>query len=577
MPLSSYLLVAFPCLLMQGVQADHPTPEQIAWLKKNAIVFNTAEAGSGFEDLMPLKELIGEARIVALGEGTHGTREFFQMKHRLVEFLAGEMGFTIFSIEANMPEAYRVNEYVQTGKGDPAKLLGGMYFWTWNTQEVLDMIHWMRRFNESGKGRIEFTGFDMQFPDVAMRIVQDFVRKVEPEYAKTLEDTYQAVRGAKKTAGGAGFGVATGSFPVEAAAGKRIVFSGYIKTEGITNGYAGLWWRADGKTGVLAFDNMQSRKIKGTTPWTRYQFELDIPSETININFGVLHPGDGTAWFDALKVEIDGKEYVNKDLFDFDFESPSQRPKGFLTGGESYLIALDSGTAQSGKQSLRIERRKSDPKKVQGLDARAAARKCREVLGHLESSRGRYQKSESSEKIEWAIQNARVVLQCFQMYSNEVSRDQSMAQNVKWILDHAEPDTKIILWAHNGHVNKLMGAMGAHLDRMYGDQMVVLGFACHQGRYTAVGDKGLGSHDIQAPPPGSVESYFHSTHLPRFILDLRKASTEAPESQWLTQPIRFRSIGALAIEQQFHPYNVSMAFDALIYFEKTTASRLLGR
>ena len=89
------------------------------------IPFDTAEAGHGFADLQPLKAVIGDARIVALGEGTHGTREFFRMKHRLTEFLAAEMGFTLFAIEANMPEAYRINEYVLTGKGDPKELLRG--------------------------------------------------------------------------------------------------------------------------------------------------------------------------------------------------------------------------------------------------------------------------------------------------------------------------------------------------------------------------------------------------------------------------------------------------------------------
>src|SRR5262249_32481125 len=69
------------------------------WLQKNAIAFKTERAESGLEDLQPLKAVIGDARIVALGEGTHGTAEFFRMKHRLVEFLASEMGFTIFAIE----------------------------------------------------------------------------------------------------------------------------------------------------------------------------------------------------------------------------------------------------------------------------------------------------------------------------------------------------------------------------------------------------------------------------------------------------------------------------------------------
>ncbi|HYG64532.1 MAG TPA: erythromycin esterase family protein, partial [Thermoanaerobaculia bacterium] len=119
-----------------------PTPGHAAWLRGNALPLATAAAGNGFADLQPLRQAFGDARIVSLGEATHGTREFFLMKHRLLEFLVEEMGFTHFSIEANMPETYKMNEYVLEGQGDPEELLEGMLFWTWNTQEVLDMIHW---------------------------------------------------------------------------------------------------------------------------------------------------------------------------------------------------------------------------------------------------------------------------------------------------------------------------------------------------------------------------------------------------------------------------------------------------
>jgi erythromycin esterase len=160
-----------------------PSPQAVSWLRSRAIPVATVEAENGFADLEPLKKLIGDARVVSLGEQTHGTREFFQMKHRLVEFLASEMGFTIFAIEANMPESYRVNDYILSGKGDPKELLKGMYFWTWNTQEVLDMIEWMRRFNESGRGRILFTGFDMQYSPVASGIVREFLGKADSQFA----------------------------------------------------------------------------------------------------------------------------------------------------------------------------------------------------------------------------------------------------------------------------------------------------------------------------------------------------------------------------------------------------------
>ena len=141
---AALLLVVFasvasaPAAVNPQDPTSQPPPrsrEQIVWLTEQALPFDTVEAGHGFGDLMPLKELIGDARIVALGEPTHGSREVFQMKHRLVEFLASEMDFTIFSIEANMPEAYRVNDHVARGEGDPAALIEGMYFWTWGPKK----------------------------------------------------------------------------------------------------------------------------------------------------------------------------------------------------------------------------------------------------------------------------------------------------------------------------------------------------------------------------------------------------------------------------------------------------------
>ena len=174
-------------------EASKPPPELLAWLREHARPLQSAVPTDSDEDLAPLKEIVGDARIVALGEATHGTSEFFTIKHRIVRFLAEEMGFTIFSIEANMPEAYRMNEYVLTGEGDPKELLEGMYFWTWNTQEVLDMILWMREYNASGQGVMQFTGFDMQYPAVAMEEVRAFVAKHDPNYMGTLDEAYDAV------------------------------------------------------------------------------------------------------------------------------------------------------------------------------------------------------------------------------------------------------------------------------------------------------------------------------------------------------------------------------------------------
>ncbi len=412
-------------------------PEQVAWLKANAVPFDTESAGRGFDDLLPLKAMIGDAHIVSLGEATHGTAEFFRMKHRLTEFLASEMGFTVFAIEASMPEAFRLNDYVLRGEGDPKELLKGMYFWTWNTQEVLDMILWMREFNRSGKGRIEFLGFDMQEPKVAAENVRAFVAKADPEYAKALDEAYA-----------------------------------------------------------------------GLKSYAQYQRDLAPPF--------ARPPG------------------VKQD------EKAVERAKA-----EVSKLATAAGAV-----TARLEAERDRLVKAAGGDAAAA---------------------------EWAIQNARIVAQAVTLLTSfGFYRDKCMADNVDWILAHRPPGTKVVLWAHNGHVAKRLGAMGGFLKQRHGADMVVVGFAFHEGRYTAIArGAGLKANDAGPSAPGSVEWAFHEAGLPRAILDLRKVEKGSTGSGWLAGGISHRSIGALAMDSAFAPQVLPTAYDLLIFFDRTTASTLL--
>jgi erythromycin esterase len=153
-----------------------------AWIRNHAIELTRVEAGNGLADLQPLRQIVGDARIVALGEATHGTREFFQLKHRMLEFLVNEMAFNIFAVEASLPEALDVNRFVLSGEGDPARALAGMYFWTLDTEEVLALIRWMREYNltETHGRKVKLYGFDMQFTARAARTVLDYLRRVDP-------------------------------------------------------------------------------------------------------------------------------------------------------------------------------------------------------------------------------------------------------------------------------------------------------------------------------------------------------------------------------------------------------------
>lgn len=166
-----------------------PPPTEVnAWVAANAAALVSAEAGHGFADMKAIDAMVGNAHIVGLGEATHGTREFFQLKHRFLEYLVTKHGFTLFAIEANLPECRAINQYVLTGKGDPRAALDGIYFWTWNTEEVLALIEWMRSWNADPKHKqkLQFVGVDMQTTTVAMANVTAFLKQVAPAEADAL-------------------------------------------------------------------------------------------------------------------------------------------------------------------------------------------------------------------------------------------------------------------------------------------------------------------------------------------------------------------------------------------------------
>lgn len=175
--------------------ADSSDDPVVDWIKSAAVPLKSTQAGNGFDDMRPIKALVGPARIVALGETTHGTREVFQMKHRMLEFLVREMGFTVFGIEASMPDCAAINEYVLNGKGDPEKAVAGQGFWTWSTEEVLELVKWMRAYNEdpanASKPKLKFYGFDMQHLPSPVNAVSLYLQRVDADAAGRMKPRLQ--------------------------------------------------------------------------------------------------------------------------------------------------------------------------------------------------------------------------------------------------------------------------------------------------------------------------------------------------------------------------------------------------
>ncbi len=176
-------------LLFNSISVKAEETKQVD-LKNKAIPLKTTKAGNGFEDLNILQEILKDKKIVAMGEATHGTKEFFEMKHRMFEFLVEKMDYRIFAIEAEFGDCQDINDYVLNGSGTPDEAISYFGMWPWTTEEVLDMLKWMRTYNENPehKRKIKFYGYDMQNHDKDINKVLDYIKKVENnDYLHSVE------------------------------------------------------------------------------------------------------------------------------------------------------------------------------------------------------------------------------------------------------------------------------------------------------------------------------------------------------------------------------------------------------
>lgn len=147
------------------------------------------------DDLEPLGQAIGDARIVALGEATHGTSEFNLAKARVIEYLMTRKGFTVLAVEANWPEILAIDRYVKTGDGDPKALLTDLQMWPLQTGEILGTIGWMRAYNQKTTGpKVTFTSFDMQRSEAALAQVVAYVKRTAPGKLHTVGESYKLAR-----------------------------------------------------------------------------------------------------------------------------------------------------------------------------------------------------------------------------------------------------------------------------------------------------------------------------------------------------------------------------------------------
>lgn len=176
-----------------------PTPRELAWLaSRSAPLLRVTPEPSAPTTLPPdlamVSRIVGNARIVALGESTHGTREFFVLKDRLVRHLVRHDGFDLFAIEANQLAVEQLNAYVTGAKGTAREAMR-VLFRVWNTEGMLALVEWMRTYNATAARPVHFVGYDMQDHQRPVDSLEAYVRRIEPTYlarVRALTEEYRS-------------------------------------------------------------------------------------------------------------------------------------------------------------------------------------------------------------------------------------------------------------------------------------------------------------------------------------------------------------------------------------------------
>ena len=150
------------------------------------------------QDYDPLLSLAGDARFVLFGEASHGTHEFYRERAQITKRLVAERGFTAVAVEADWPDAYRVNRYVRGrgGDADAGEALAGFKrfpTWMWRNADVLDFVGWLRAHNDAlpqGATKAGFYGLDLYSLYGSIEAVLSYLDKADPEAARRARYRY---------------------------------------------------------------------------------------------------------------------------------------------------------------------------------------------------------------------------------------------------------------------------------------------------------------------------------------------------------------------------------------------------
>jgi protein-L-isoaspartate(D-aspartate) O-methyltransferase len=190
-----------PLLGQEGWEPETPArpSRRVIVSREQSLVHAIAGAAEPFEsiesaDLSPLLGRIGEARVVLLGEATHGSSEFYRMRAAISRELILKKGFSFIAIEGDWPDAARIDHYVRHREYPPSEWTAFARFptWMWRNNEVRDFVDWLREHNAwvKAENRVAFHGLDLYSLYASIRFVLDYLDEVDPAAAKIARERY---------------------------------------------------------------------------------------------------------------------------------------------------------------------------------------------------------------------------------------------------------------------------------------------------------------------------------------------------------------------------------------------------
>ncbi len=232
------------------------------------------------QDYDPLMDLIGDARFVLIGEASHGTHEFYRERAEITKRLIQEKGFTAVAVEADWPDAYRVNRYVRgvsddTTSADALSGFDGFPAWMWRNTVVVNFVDWLREYNNAlpqNAKKAGFYGLDLYSMHASMEAVLSYLDKIDPEAAKRARYRYSCFEQFGEDSQSYGYAASFGlTKPCEDAAVKQL-----RELQGRTGEYA----QGDGQVAEdeLFYAEQNARLVKNAEKYYRSMFRGRVSS-----------------------------------------------------------------------------------------------------------------------------------------------------------------------------------------------------------------------------------------------------------------------------------------------------------